>query len=82
MCSKRQDGILGVPEEIHQGYKKGGTSCDRLLRVFMNSGYDKEAFLRQITHEFKQSREVKVNVRGAFFTDDEMRDTLGLPKPT
>ena len=80
VCTGKADGILGVPQAVRDAWKAGGASRDRLLTVFMNNGYDKDSFVRQITHEFKQTREVKVQVTGDFYTEESMVEELKLTR--
>ena len=80
MCERRADGRLKVPEEIHDQWKAGGASRERLLKIWVGSGFDKDSFVRGITHETKKSKELKMSVTGDFFTEEEMKEDLGLPK--
>ena len=80
LCQKKADGTCQVPKEIHEQWAQGGQSREGLLKIFVENGMDKNAFLRQVSLESKKSREMKVQVTGDFYTEDEMRDVLKLPK--
>ncbi|CAE7893247.1 unnamed protein product [Symbiodinium necroappetens] len=80
LCERRADGRLQVPEEIHDQWKAGGASRERLLKIWVGSGMDKDSFVREVTHETKKSKELKISVTGDFFTEEEMKEELGLPK--
>ena len=79
-CTRKSDGTLAVPEAIHEQWKAGGAARDRLLKVFISSNFDRDAFVRQITHETKESREVKVHVSGDYFSEEEMTSELKLAR--
>ena len=78
LCERRADGSLAVPEDVHAAWKAGGASREGLLKVYVGAGHDKSAFLREIQHETRRSKELKVEVTGDFFTEEEMREELKL----
>ena len=80
-CTRKADGSLAVPEAIHEQWKAGGTAREKLLRVFISNNFDRDAFVRQITHETKESREVKVHVSGDYYSEEEMSSDLKLSRP-
>ena len=78
LCERRLDGSLAVPEDVHAAWKAGGSSREGLLKVYVGAGHDKASFLREIQHETRRSKELKVEVTGDFFTEEEMREELKL----
>ena len=78
LCERKADGSLLVPESIHQAWKSGGQARENLLQVYVGSSFNKDTFLREISVESRKSKELKVEVTGDFFTEEEMRDELKL----
>ena len=77
---RQQDGSCAVPDSVRDAWVAGGTSREELLKLFIENNLDKEAFVKHVTFEAKKSREMKLAVTGDFFTKEEMRDDLKLPK--
>ena len=80
MCERRADGGLQVTQEIHDQWKAGGASRERLLKIWVGSGFDKDSFIHMVTHETRKSKELKISVTGDFYSEEEMKDELQLSK--
>ncbi|CAE7280003.1 unnamed protein product [Symbiodinium sp. CCMP2592] len=80
MCERRADGTMQVPQDIHDQWKAGGASRERLLKIWVGSGFNKDSFIRTVTHETKKSKELKISVTGDFYSEEEMKEELQLSK--
>ncbi|CAE7483851.1 unnamed protein product [Symbiodinium sp. CCMP2592] len=77
---KRADGTLAVPEAVHQAWKAGGKAREDLLRVWVSSNFDKTSFLREVQHQTSKSKEMRLEIVGDFYTEEELRDQMKVPK--
>ena len=73
ICEKKADGTCQVPAEVFSQWSAGGSSREKLLKVFIANGLDKQAFLREVTHEMRKSKEMRLAITGDFLTEEEMK---------
>ena len=73
VCERKADGSCQVPTEVLSQWQAGGASRKKLLRIFMANQLDKQAFIRDVTHELRKSKEMRLAVTGDFMTEEEMK---------
>ncbi|CAJ1389855.1 unnamed protein product [Effrenium voratum] len=76
---KASSGQLDVSAEVHKAWKQKGKSREHLLNMLMECGGSKDAFLKMVTRRFKKSRKGSLKARGGFYSELQMKNTLGYP---